>query len=465
MKHKLQSLTSLPFLLCLGVLLLNDFYLKETFHNGLTGKLSDFCGLYIFPIFWSAFFYKKKNEIYIITALLFVLWKSPFSQTFIDFFSLVIYPISRVVDITDLWALGVLPISYVAGGRAQVKLNLNPYILSIISFLSFCSTSAVPHFQEFENPQYILLKSSELTFRNVLLDRVDQGKIQLDSVDLIELKGISLAYTPLLKDEFQKVQVLKDLDKTLMRYVKHDAEWIRRGAILDSLTIKGKTEITVEKEKYRDILSFKNTRLHGSFARESYDGKPLIQGLYRNGIEDSIWLYYNRKNEIHRKEIYNHGELSQVILYKNAKEIDTEIILTRAQKVERKQFQLGLLFVLMLGVLFLLIRDHNSEKTETPLTLARWKKIVGVLVLPILPILLNILYSDLFPNTYGKEEFLSILKWIPIYLINFAFFLVIIFTIRPRKVSTFMLYAFLLSLILMTYFDVQYVMALVESMK
>jgi hypothetical protein len=35
----------------LSVLMLNDFYLKHEYGNYLTGKLSDFAGLLIFPMF------------------------------------------------------------------------------------------------------------------------------------------------------------------------------------------------------------------------------------------------------------------------------------------------------------------------------------------------------------------------------------------------------------------------------
>lgn len=53
-KRNFSILVSPGFLLCLCLLLLNDFILKSEFHNALTGKLSDFAGLFIFPLFFSA---------------------------------------------------------------------------------------------------------------------------------------------------------------------------------------------------------------------------------------------------------------------------------------------------------------------------------------------------------------------------------------------------------------------------
>ena len=61
MQHQLKVINNVPFLICLIGLLLNDFYFKAAYPNWLTGKLPDFCGLFVFALFWTAFFprYKK----------------------------------------------------------------------------------------------------------------------------------------------------------------------------------------------------------------------------------------------------------------------------------------------------------------------------------------------------------------------------------------------------------------------
>lgn len=117
-KNSRPLLLSPLFLIGLFLLLLNDFYLKAAFSNFLTGKLSDFAGLFIFPLFWSAFFPKRKMSIYISTALFFIFWKSSFSQFIIDGWnSFGIFSIGRVVDFTDLIALAILPFSYLYSSR------------------------------------------------------------------------------------------------------------------------------------------------------------------------------------------------------------------------------------------------------------------------------------------------------------------------------------------------------------
>lgn len=125
------------FLLGLLTLVLNDFYLKYSFSNFLTGKLSDFAGLFIFPYFISIFFEKNANKIYFLTAVVFTLWKFEISQPFIDWISsftnLAFY---RTVDISDLISLSVLPFSYLYFKRKLIKKeNTNIFFNSAIGIL------------------------------------------------------------------------------------------------------------------------------------------------------------------------------------------------------------------------------------------------------------------------------------------------------------------------------------------
>ena len=166
MLNKLKSINNIPFLIGLGLLLLNDLYLKAEFHNWFTGKLSDFCGLFVFVSFWAALFPRKKLAVYYSTALLFALWKSPYSEPVIELFSQNLYPIARVVDITDLMALSVLPVAYYMDTIKIQRFKLHPIILGSISLFAFCATSGdYPHL-EFEQPQYLLFKSGIRNFEN-----------------------------------------------------------------------------------------------------------------------------------------------------------------------------------------------------------------------------------------------------------------------------------------------------------
>lgn len=113
MKNPRLDLLAKPlFIFTLGLLLLNDFYLKYEFSNFFTGKLSDFAGLFIFPYFFSVFGLKWRKFIYYATALLFIFWKSSFSQEFINWLHQTGIRFDRIVDYTDLAALSILPLSY-----------------------------------------------------------------------------------------------------------------------------------------------------------------------------------------------------------------------------------------------------------------------------------------------------------------------------------------------------------------
>ena len=112
-KLNLNLFTANYFILSLVILLLNDFYLKYEFSNFITGKLSDFACLFIFPYFISVFFSNKTKGIYIFTFLFFIFWKLEISEQFIKFISQITdFAFYRTVDLTDLIALSILPISY-----------------------------------------------------------------------------------------------------------------------------------------------------------------------------------------------------------------------------------------------------------------------------------------------------------------------------------------------------------------
>jgi hypothetical protein len=128
------------------ILVLNDWYLKSTFSNVLTGKLSDFAGLFAFPFFLSALFPRRAIQLYVLTLLLFTMWKSAFIQPFIDFVNGLGLPIHRTVDYTDLIALTILPFSFYIFKRSGTY-SLKPFYLNaivIFSALAFIATTRPP---------------------------------------------------------------------------------------------------------------------------------------------------------------------------------------------------------------------------------------------------------------------------------------------------------------------------------
>jgi hypothetical protein len=143
-------LSSFPFLTALLLLLTNDLLLKNHFHNEITGKLSDFSGLLVFVVFFIALLPKNKKTVILASALLFILWKSPASEGFIQWWNgLSPLTIHRTVDFSDLFALLVLPIAWYISER-EFKLVPNRFAISVIGIItvfSFAATSYTKSFQ------------------------------------------------------------------------------------------------------------------------------------------------------------------------------------------------------------------------------------------------------------------------------------------------------------------------------
>ncbi|QQS33276.1 MAG: hypothetical protein IPM50_01460 [Acidobacteriota bacterium] len=108
-----RVLTSTGFLFGLFVLFLNDFFLKSAFGTSLTGKLSDFAGMFVFPLFLAALVPRRAPSMCFAAALAFVFWKSPFSNFAVDVLNSVSpLAIGRIIDYSDWMAVTILPVSY-----------------------------------------------------------------------------------------------------------------------------------------------------------------------------------------------------------------------------------------------------------------------------------------------------------------------------------------------------------------
>jgi hypothetical protein len=159
MQKHYNLLTSRLFIIGLFVLVVNDHILKYSYPGFLTGKLSDISGLFIFPIFITSFWFKQRRLIYCLTGLIFIFWKLPISQEFIDTWNNYgIFRISRVVDYTDLIALIILPISYLyvikLKSSTLTGFQLKPALIGIISIITFCATT-VPRYEMPQGTVYI----------------------------------------------------------------------------------------------------------------------------------------------------------------------------------------------------------------------------------------------------------------------------------------------------------------------
>ena len=108
---RLAPLASPAFIGALALLVLNDFALKPLFHNAVTGKLSDFAGLFAFTLFVATLWPSHRRLAAWLIAAAFAFWKPIYADPLIALLN-AISPVAfgRTVDLTDLVALPMIPL-------------------------------------------------------------------------------------------------------------------------------------------------------------------------------------------------------------------------------------------------------------------------------------------------------------------------------------------------------------------
>lgn len=176
-------------------LLFNDFYLKQTFSNALTGKISDFAGLIVFPIFIAYVFPNTKKWISIATAILFIIWKTPIVTPIIETINQILpLKIQRVIDYSDYWALIVLPIAHkIINHDRKLTFNSSKLLkfskigVASLSFFAICATSMPP---PVEIPKGTIYIGEEYTIK----------KTKEETIEMIKSLGYNVDFYKNLED-------------------------------------------------------------------------------------------------------------------------------------------------------------------------------------------------------------------------------------------------------------------------
>lgn len=137
-------LSSPVFLLPLILLLVNDHWLKQALPGDFTGKLSDFCGLWTFTLFWISLFPRQAKIISVAVMLLFTAWKLPLADGCIAAWNQFgLLPVGRVADLTDLVALITVPAAYFLFREMKQPLGwrIHPVFPLVLASVAFCATS------------------------------------------------------------------------------------------------------------------------------------------------------------------------------------------------------------------------------------------------------------------------------------------------------------------------------------
>lgn len=179
----------MAYLVALVVLLVNDHVLKNAFPGVITGKLSDFAGLFAFAVFFASAGPRRAKAICIASGVMFAWWKSPASQTVVEALQL-----SRVVDWTDLTALAVLPFAHRVATR-------NPIVwkpmLAAASLVAFAATSAPHQWVVLEEDDVLRQYATPFTKRQ-LMNRLENCAVDasIDDEYGLRVRWVSEATTP-----------------------------------------------------------------------------------------------------------------------------------------------------------------------------------------------------------------------------------------------------------------------------
>lgn len=119
--RRLDLLARPATIAALVLLAVNDHVLKAAFGGVVTGKLSDFAGLYLFAVFCIAVSRTPSpGRTCALVAAAWVAWKTPLSQPILDAWNGAgIFRLHRVADPADLLALAVLPFAWRAARRPR----------------------------------------------------------------------------------------------------------------------------------------------------------------------------------------------------------------------------------------------------------------------------------------------------------------------------------------------------------
>lgn len=198
---------------------LNDHLWKYEYSNLLTGKLSDFIGLFILPIFLTLIFPKYPLRLIFATAILFIGFKMPIADIFIDTFNSVMpYSIQRTIDYSDFIALSILPVSYIMinkyDGPSILKIKAKNVELACYLFLSvtFLSTSKQsPRYPKEGNLNFSLTYNFDL-LENDILDSISARGFEI-FVDSAYINHEGISYSSLYYSTNTKILELAYLNQ------------------------------------------------------------------------------------------------------------------------------------------------------------------------------------------------------------------------------------------------------------
>ena len=247
MKRNKFLLLNYVFIVSIILLFINDHFLKLHFHNWFTGKFSDFLGMIIFPLFLAYIFPRLRTFSVFVSFVLFIFWKSPFSEGFIDFYNQISpIAVARMVDYTDFIAfvflvIPFLLIKYDALLQPFKIRKISPALVLAPSVFVMMATSPPPYYRfgsdgmvSFQDYSFKMQKSKvealdELKNRNILFKKDTLMIIRRNN---ISSESLIMNGTDLKTQEVDKEILKKELERKIRFYDYY---------IIDSLKIGNET--------------------------------------------------------------------------------------------------------------------------------------------------------------------------------------------------------------------------------
>lgn len=298
--RKLQLLLHPLFIVSLACLLINDLYWKYEYHNWLTGKLSDFAGLFVLSVFLSAFFFRRRPFVYLCVAVFFIWWKSPLSQPLLDLpnqsFS---FSFHRTVDYTDYIAI---PVVFAASLLKQpvyspwVVKQVVTYFISAVCLFAFCSTSMIRKFMI--APDFSKRISYHKDYRSryadtIILHTLDSMQLNY-KIDSFTIAPLQLERGSLLirkKDSLDKNwMVIDPMQKDTVVYVRIN-EWRPYIAIYNFNAggeIFPQVNISVDDYTKATTIRLKSIYLNDRQMEEYYSKMSRTKKRFRKLIEKEL---------------------------------------------------------------------------------------------------------------------------------------------------------------------------------
>ena len=262
MRNK-NLITNYVFVIGILLLFLNDHIFKFQFSNFFTGKLSDICGIIIFPMLLTFCFPKLRENSVFLVAAIFTFWKSEYSQTLINFYNEYSFiETSRIIDYSDLFVLFLLPIPYIIIKNTkrleniQIK-KVNPKWIFLPSIFIFLATSPPPTYYYTMNNGNLQCYKCNITVNysdDHILAKLKENGIEFDSIKPI--------YYPIINDSTSNVK----------QYFKK--------------------ELIIEKDTLKNI-SMTIISLKGDKSKIYFNGMDVSQNLQKNDkLEKKLRKYY-----------------------------------------------------------------------------------------------------------------------------------------------------------------------------